>query len=158
VKLSQIFRINVAMLSVLSIFCSVPVQSQQQKSLEESEVPTESMGILIIHKEEVDAREYGLTMTVKPDKAVYTVGEPVNINITIQNNSGWYFRGSSNCTNRLEEIKPEYQVLDESGHELPFTKATKQYIDRFLEIERLHKLGKWAPGLWIMCDSQTRFT
>jgi hypothetical protein len=154
-KLSQMFKINVVVLFTFSIFCGVPVQSQEQKSPEKGVITLEEMGITVVHKEGVDAREYGLTMTVKPDKAVYAVGEPIKINITTQNSSGWYFQGGSRCNFRVEDQKPEYQVFDENGHELPFTKETKQYIDRFLEIERLHKLGKWAPGLWISCDSGT---
>jgi hypothetical protein len=145
------------MLLMLSMFCSIPVQSQEQKSPDKSALTPEEMGITFIRKEGVDTQEYGLTMTVKPDKAVYAVGEPIKINITTQNNSGWYFRfrESYSCTNRLEEIKPEYQVLDESGHELPFTKSTKASIDRFLEIERQRKLGKWMLESWFSCDSGT---
>jgi hypothetical protein len=154
-KLPQMLRVNIVALSILSVFCSVPVQSQEQKSPDKSVITPEEMGITVVHKEGVDAREYGLTMTVKPDKAVYAVGEPININITVQNNSGWYFRGFGKCNHRVEDQKPDYQVFDENGHELPFEKITQKYIDWAMEIERREKLGKGNPGLRISCTDGT---
>jgi hypothetical protein len=154
-KLPQMFKINVVALSMLSLLCNIPVQSQEQKSPEKSVITLEEMGITVVHKEGVDAREYGLTITIKPDKAVYTVGEPIKINITAQNNSGWYFRGFGKCNYRVEDQKPEYQVFDENGHELPFEKITQKYIDWALEIERREKLGKGNPGLRISCTDGT---
>jgi hypothetical protein len=155
-KLSRIFKFNIALLSILSIFCSAPIQSQEQKSPDKSVITPEEMGITFIRKEGVDTQEYGLTMTVKPDKSVYAVGEPIKINITTQNNSGWHFRGDNKCNYRVEDQKPKYQVFDENGHELPFTKTTQKYIDWSLEIERREKLGKVNPGLRIYCTDGTQ--
>jgi hypothetical protein len=152
-KLSQIFKFNIVVLSILSILCSTPVQSQEQKSSEKSVITPEEMGITVLNKGEVDARESGLTVIIKADKAIYTVGEPIKINITTQNNSGWYFRGSPKCNYRVEDQKPDYQVFNEVGHELPFTKETKQSIDWAIAIEHRMKTEKGIPGFRVSCGN-----